>query len=127
MQKITAANIDAYIAAFPENVQLILQQIRETIRQAAPDAQETISYAIPTFTFHGVLIYFAAYKNHIGLYATPQGNIAFAAELSSYKQGKGSVQFPINEPIPYNLIARMVAFKVEENLKKSLKKPQKKK
>ncbi len=112
-------NIAGYIAGFPEDIQKILEQIRATIRKAAPDATETISYAIPTFSQNGGhLVHFAAFKNHIGFYATPSGHEAFEKELSAYKQGKGSVQFPIDQPMPLDLITRIVKFRVAENLAK---------
>ncbi|WP_038237699.1 iron chaperone [Zobellia amurskyensis] len=114
-------NIDAYIANFPHNVQVVLQAIRTTIKGVVPNAEETISYGMPAFKYYGVLVYFAAYKNHIGFYATPSGHEAFAKELANYKQGKGSVQFPLETPIPYDLIARIVKFRAEENLTKKEK------
>jgi uncharacterized protein YdhG (YjbR/CyaY superfamily) len=110
--------IDDYIAGFPGDVQAILQQIRQTIRQAAPDAQEKISYQMPAFTLKGNLVYFGAFKNHIGFYPIPSGIEAFKEELSVYEQGKGSVQFPLDKPIPYDLISRIVEFRVKENLAK---------
>ncbi|MFN0034515.1 MAG: iron chaperone, partial [Saprospiraceae bacterium] len=112
------SSIDEYIVGFPEEVQKVLEQIRATIRAAAPEATEVISYAIPTFSQQGHLVHFAAFKNHIGFYATPSGHEAFEKELSVYKQGKGSVQFPIDEPMPLDLIARIVAFRVKENVEK---------
>jgi uncharacterized protein YdhG (YjbR/CyaY superfamily) len=108
--------IDDYIAGFPGDVQAILQQIRQTIRQAAPDAQEKISYRMPAFTLKGNLVYFGAFKNHIGFYPIPSGVEAFKEDLSAYEQGKGSVQFPLDKPIPYDLISRIVKFRVKENL-----------
>lgn len=109
-------NIDEYIADFPTETQYILEKIRTAIKNLVPDAEETMSYAIPTFKLKGVyLVYFAGYKNHIGFYATPTGHEAFKEELSTYKQGKGSVQFPLNKPIPYDLIIRIVAFRVKES------------
>ena len=109
------ANIDAYLASFPSDVRNILEQIRVTIKKAAPDAAEVISYSMPAFKYKGrVIIYFAGYKNHIGLYATPSGHAAFAKELSIYKQGKGSVQFPLDKPVPLDLISRIVKFKVKQ-------------
>ena len=111
--------IDEYIAGFSADIQEILQKIRKTIKDAAPDAQEAISYQMPTFKFHGNLVHFAAFKNHIGFYPVPSGIEKFKAELSVYKQGKGSVQFPLDQPIPYDLISRVVKYRVEENLKKS--------
>lgn len=111
-------NIDEYIASFPVETQEILTQIRNTIKNAAPQAEESISYAMPAFKLNGKpLVYFAGYKNHIGFYATPTGHEAFEKELSIYKQGKGSVQFPINKPMPLDLIARITGFRVEENNK----------
>lgn len=111
--------IDEYIAGFPNDVQRKLQQVRETIKKAAPDAEETIKYAMPTFTLNGNLVYFAGFKNHIGFYATPKGNEAFQKELSAYKQGKGSIQFPLDQPMPLDLITKMVKYRVEENLGKA--------
>ncbi len=112
-------NIDEYIAGFPPDVQKILEKIRVTIRKAAPDAQEKISYKMPTFTLNGNLVYFAAFKNHIGFYPIPTGVEKFKKELSVYEQGKGSVQFPLDKPIPYELITKIVKFRVKENLKKA--------
>lgn len=108
-------DIDAYIAAFPPDVQEKLQAMRSTIQAAAPQATEAIKYAIPTFVWHGNLVHFAAFKNHIGFYATPTGHSAFEKELSKYKQGKGSVQFPIDEPLPLALVTRIVKYRVKEN------------
>jgi uncharacterized protein YdhG (YjbR/CyaY superfamily) len=111
--------IDEYIASFPKDVQEILERIRRTIREAAPDAQEKISYQMPAFTLKGNLVYFAAFKNHIGFYPIPSGIEEFKEELSAYEQGKGSVQFPLDKPIPYDLISRIVKFRVKENLAKA--------
>jgi uncharacterized protein YdhG (YjbR/CyaY superfamily) len=111
-----ARTIDEYIAGFPPDVQAILEKVRQTIHQAAPAAQETINYAIPTFTLHGNLVHFAAFKKHIGFYPTPGGIERFKNELSAYEQAKGSVQFPIDQPIPYDLIGEIVRFRVQENL-----------
>jgi uncharacterized protein YdhG (YjbR/CyaY superfamily) len=113
--RISANNIDEYIAGFPDDVQAILQHIRATIREAAPDVQETINYGIPTFTLYGNLVHFAAFKKHIGFYPTPSGIEKFKAELAVYESAKGSVQFPLDQPIPYELIERMVTFRVHEN------------
>ena len=107
--------IDAYIAAFPDDVQAILQHIRRTIHEIAPEATEAIAYGMPTFRLHGNLVHFAAFKNHIGFYPVPSGMAAFQEELSAYKQGKGSARFPLDKPIPYDLIQRIVRFRVEEN------------
>jgi len=111
-------NIDDYIAGFPENIQEVLEQIRATIKKAAPDANETISYAIPTFTLNGNLVHFAAFKNHIGFYPAPAGIEAFEKELSAYKTGKGSVQFPLDQPMPLRLITQIVQYRVLKNLEK---------
>ena len=118
--------IDEYIAGFPKDVQAILQRIRMTIREAAPDAEEKISYQMPTFTLKGNLVHFAAFKNHIGFYPIPSGIEEFKDELSVYEQGKGSVQFPLNKPIPFDLISRIVKFRVKENLAKAEAKGRKK-
>lgn len=120
-EKRGSESVDAYIALYPADVQEILQKIRAIVREAAPEAVETISYQMPTFKLHGNLVHFAAYSKHIGFYPIPSGAEKFKEELSAYKGGKGSVQFPLNQPIPYDLIARIVAFRVEENLAKIVK------
>ena len=107
-------SIDEYIAGFPSDVQEILKQIRTTIKKAAPDAEEAIKYQIPTFVMNGNLVHFAAFKNHIGFYPTSSGIEAFKDELSRYQSAKGSVQFPIDEPIPLKLIEKIVKFRVKE-------------
>ncbi|MBK7218785.1 MAG: DUF1801 domain-containing protein [Candidatus Promineofilum sp.] len=107
--------IDAYIAGYPEEVQAILQLIRRTIHETAPEATEAISYGMPTFKLHGNLVHFGAFKSHIGFYPVPSGMEAFKDELAAYKQGKGSVQFPLNKPMPLDLIRRMVEFRVQES------------
>lgn len=107
-------NIDEYINDFPEDVRLRLTQLRQTIREAAPDAKETISYAMPAFKLNGILLYFAAFRNHIGFYPTASGIAAFKDEISIYKNGRGSVQFPHSKPLPLDLISRMVRFRVAE-------------
>lgn len=112
-------NIDEYIAAWPPDVQEILQKIRMTVREAAPDARETISYQMPTFVLQGNLVHFAVFKKHIGFYPTPTGVEAFQDELALYKGAKGSIQFPLDRPIPYDLISRIVQFRVAENLEKA--------
>lgn len=112
-------NLDEYIARFPDDVRETLEKIRMTIRKAAPDAQETISYQIPTFTLYGNLVHFAAFKRHIGFYPGPSGIEKFRDELSIYDGAKGSVQFPLDKPIPFSLISRIVKFRVNENLKKA--------
>jgi uncharacterized protein YdhG (YjbR/CyaY superfamily) len=119
MLKKQAETIDEYIKDFPENVQHILESIRQAIRKAAPEAVETINYQIPTFKLNGKnLVHFAAFKNHIGFYPIPSAIVAFKKELSSYKQRKGSVQFPIGDPVPLSLVERIVRFRVKEVLKK---------
>lgn len=112
-------NINEYIASFPENVQKLLEQIRSIIQKAAPEATEAISYAMPTFKLNGILVHFAAFQNHIGFYALPSGNEAFQKELSAYKTGKGSIQFPLNEPLPEALITKIVKFRIQENIEKA--------
>ena len=114
--KTTPKDIDEYIAGFPEDVQEILEKVRLTIREAAPEAEETISYQIPSFTLKGNLVHFAAYKKHIGFYPTPSGIEKFKNELSVYKSAKGSVQFPLDRQIPYDLISQIVTYRVKENL-----------
>lgn len=117
MEKFVPKNIAEYIAAFPEATQEKLQLMRILIQENAPDAVETISYAVPTFKLNGkVLVHFAAFKNHIGFYALPTGNIAFEKDFSVYKTGKGSVQFPLDQELPRELIARVVQFRVKEVL-----------
>lgn len=114
------ATIDAYIAMFPDTVQLMLQQMRLTIQKAAPSAVEAISYQMPTFKLNGKnLVHFAAFQHHIGFYPIPSGIAAFQKELSVYKQGKGSVQFPLDKPIPYDLVKKIVMYRVKETLESS--------
>ena len=121
-----AASIDEYIAEFPPDLREILQAIRSTIREAAPQAQETINYAIPTFTILGRnLVHFAAFQGHIGFYPTPGGIEKFKNELARYHGAKGSVQFPLDEPIPYELIRQIVAFRVQEEEQKQAAKKKK--
>ena len=112
----TPKSIDEYIAGFPQDVRAVLERVRTTIRKAAPSAEEKISYQIPTFTLKGNLVYFAAFKKHIGFYPVPTGIEAFKKELSPYKQAKGSVQFPLDKPIPYDLIGQIVKLRVKGNL-----------
>jgi uncharacterized protein YdhG (YjbR/CyaY superfamily) len=109
-------NIDDYIAGFPEDVQAILQKVRATIRKAAPDAEEKISYQIPTFTLKGNLVHFAAYKKHLGFYPASSGIQKFKKELAVYEGSKGAVRFPLDKPIPFALISRITKFRVKENL-----------
>ncbi len=113
MESQKAESVDAYIQQFPKDVQEILQKIRSIIHTTAPGCDEQISYGMPAYKLKGkVLVYFAGYKNHIGFYATPSGHKEFQKELSGYKQGKGSVQFPLNQAMPYKLIEKIVEFKV---------------
>jgi uncharacterized protein YdhG (YjbR/CyaY superfamily) len=110
--------IDQYIANFLPNIQAILQQIRQAIHETAPDAEETISYQMPAFKQNGVLVYFAAFKDHIGFFPTGSGVEAFKDKLSSYKTSKGTIQFPLDKPIPLDLVKEIVRFRVSENLKR---------
>lgn len=118
MIEITPPNTDLYIAGFPPETRELLTQVRKTIQNATPEAEEVISYQMPAYKFHGILVYFAGYKNHIGFYPTGSGIINFKDELSSYKTSKGTVQFPLDQPLPLELIAEMVKFRVAENLEK---------
>ncbi len=111
-----AQTIDEYISVFPEDVQDILDKMRRTIKEAAPGAEEAISYQIPTFKLNGNLVHFAAFKDHIGFFPTSSGRVAFKKELSQYKGGKGTIQFPIDKPIPYDLVRKIVKYRVKENL-----------
>jgi uncharacterized protein YdhG (YjbR/CyaY superfamily) len=113
-----AVNIDAYIAEFPESTQALLQQMRETIQKAAPEATEAISYAMPTFKLHGNLVHFAGYKNHIGFY--PGGIVAeFAKDLTKYNTSKGTIQFPLDKPLPLQLVTKITKYRVKQNLEKA--------
>jgi uncharacterized protein YdhG (YjbR/CyaY superfamily) len=118
--------IDEYIAGFPQEVQALLQQIRTTIREAAPDAEETISYQIPTFRLKGNLVHFGAFKKHIGFYPTSSGITRFEKELAGYQRSTGAVQFPLDQPIPFDLIREIVEFRVRENLERAEAKGKKK-
>lgn len=109
------SSVEEYISTFPDEVQILLREVRAVIVANAPAAIESIAYQMPAYKLNGKpLVYFAGFAKHIGLYATPSGHSAFAAELAAYKQGKGSVQFPLNQPIPYDLIARIVRFRMAE-------------
>lgn len=119
MQK--ATTIDTYIAEFPKNIQLLLKQMRKTVQEAAPDATEKIAYGMPTFFLNGNLVHFAAFKEHIGFYPAPTGIEKFKKDLSVYKGAKGSVQFPLDQPLPLDLVTRIVKYRVQENLKKEKK------
>lgn len=119
MAKTDLKTIDEYIETFPKDVQDRLEAIRQTISKAAPEAEEAISYQMPTFRLYGNLVHFAAFKNHIGFYPAPSAIKAFSNELATYKSAKGSVKFPLDKPVPHNLISRMVKYRVKENLKKA--------
>lgn len=120
-------SIDAYIAAYPPDIQARLEAVRAAIHAAAPEATELISYGMPAFALHGNLVYFAALKRHIGLYPTSSGIAAFAAELAGYEHSKGAVKFPLDQPLPLDLIGRIVQFRVTENRAKAAAKPGKRK
>lgn len=124
--KVQFSSIDEYIATFPAEIQKLLQEIRATIRAAAPEATEKISYQMPTFAQHGNLIHFAAFKHHIGMYPAPSGIEAFQAELAPYAGAKGSIRLPLDQPIPHELISKIVKFRVNENLAKATAKLKKK-
>lgn len=114
-----ATNIDEYIGAFPGATQQVLEQIRSVIRKAAPAAEEKISYAIPAFNLNNqYLIYFAGYKNHVSLYPVPKGDEAFQKEISAYRTGKGTLQFPLNKPLPLKLVTKVVKYSIKENAEK---------
>jgi uncharacterized protein YdhG (YjbR/CyaY superfamily) len=119
IEKSRPKTIDEYIAGFPEDVRFILEKIRLIIREAAPESFETMNYGIPTFVYGGNLVHFAAYKKHIGFYPAPSGIEKFKEELAAYEWAKGSVQFPLEKPIPYDLIRKIVEFRVSENLEKN--------
>jgi uncharacterized protein YdhG (YjbR/CyaY superfamily) len=118
-------NVNEYIAAFDPAIQERLQKIRQAIKKAAPVAEELISYQMPAYKYHGMLVYFAGYKNHIGFYSTPTGHDAFKKELAIYKAGKGSVQFQHEQPLPLTLISRIVKFRMKENLEREKNKKKK--
>jgi len=120
------STIDEYISGFPKDIQEHLEQIRATIRDAAPEAEEVISYQMPAFKCHGILVYFAAFKNHIGFFPTASGIAAFRKELTAYAGSKGTVRFPFGKELPLELISKIVKFRVEEDLKKAAKKGKKK-
>ena len=118
-EKASITSTDEYIAACPKDIQKILEEIRATIKAAAPEATEKISYGMPTFFLNGNLVHFAAHKNHIGFYPAPQGIEEFKKELSAYESSKGAVRFPLDKPIPYSLITRIVKFRVKKNQAKA--------
>lgn len=119
MDRVAPQSIDEYIAAFPPEVRDILERIRSTIRKAAPDAQETISYRMPAFVQNGILVYFAAFKKHIGLYPPVKGDAALERAISPYAGEKGNLRFPLDQPVPYDLIERIVKLRVKQNLAKA--------
>jgi uncharacterized protein YdhG (YjbR/CyaY superfamily) len=125
MKSVAAGNIDEYIAGFPAPIQQLLEEMRATIRKAAPAAQEAIKYAIPTFTLNGNLVHFAAFKNHIGFYPAPGGIEAFKKELSAYEGSKGTIRFPFDKPLPLALISKIVKYRVKMNLQKTNEKKKK--
>lgn len=118
MKTIIAKNIDEYIASHPKDIQTLLEAMRATIRKAAPQAEEAIKYALPTFVLNGNVVHFGAFRNHIGFYPTPGGIAEFRKELSIYGGAKGSIRFPIDEPLPLALVGRIVKFRVAQNLEK---------
>jgi uncharacterized protein YdhG (YjbR/CyaY superfamily) len=120
--KIGYTTIDEYISTFPEEIQKKLQEVRAAIKAAAPDAEEKISYKMPAFAQKGILVYFAAWKNHIGFYPVPSGTQAFKQELSVFESSKGAVKFPLDQPMPLDLIGRIVKFRLAENIKKAQEK-----
>lgn len=125
--KVTFNSIDEYISTFPPEVQEKLITLWQVIKEAAPEATEKISYQMPTFAFHGNLVHFAAYKNHIGFYPAPSGIEAFKEDIAQFKGAKGSVQFPLEQPLPYELISKIVKFRVAENKNKDENKKKKEK
>ena len=124
--RVTPKSIDEYIALFSPEVQAILKQMRSTIRNAAPEAQETISYQIPAFTLNGALVYFAAFKRHIGFYPPVRGNVRLENAISPYAGEKGNLRFPLDQPIPYGLIERIVKHRVKQNSARATAKRRKK-
>ncbi len=118
--------IDEYIDTFPKDVQAVLEKIRQTIRKAAPGAEEVISYQIPAFKRHGYLVYFAGWKNHVSLYPVPKGDVVFKKEVFRYQTGKGTVQFPLDQPLPLGLIQKIVKYRLKENLEREKEKKEKK-
>jgi uncharacterized protein YdhG (YjbR/CyaY superfamily) len=115
-------SIDDYIAGFPAEIQVLLQQMRQTIHEAAPEATEAISYQMPTFKLHGNLVHFAAFKDHIGFFPAPSGIDAFTEEIAPYRTGKGTLQFSLTEPLPLDLVRRIVLYRVQENTAKAARK-----
>jgi uncharacterized protein YdhG (YjbR/CyaY superfamily) len=118
MNKNKSGSIDAYIAGYPKNVQVILQKLRATIKKAAPKAEEAISYGIPTFKLNGNLVHFGGFKKHVGFFPASSGVRFFKKELSAYKTSKGTIQFPLDQPLPLGLVAKITKFRIRENMKK---------
>ena len=119
-KKVSFNSIDEYIASFPKDVQKIMEKLRVTIKAAAPEAEEKISYQMPTFTLNGkYLVYFAGWKTHIAFYGAPKGNAEFKEDLSAYETGQGTLKFPLDKPMPFGLITKIVKFRVAENLKRT--------
>jgi len=118
----TYTDINAYISEYPEEIRVILEQIRTTIQNAAPEAKEAMKYGMPTFVLNGNLVHFGAYNKHIGFYPAPSGIDEFINELAVYRTGKGTIQFPLDKPIPFDLITKVIKFRVEENLQKGRRK-----
>jgi uncharacterized protein YdhG (YjbR/CyaY superfamily) len=125
-EKIKPKDVDEYLSGFPKEIQKKLEELRTAIRKAAPDAKEIISYQMPAYSLNGILVYFAAYKNHIGFYPTASGIKNFKKDFVKYESSKGAVRFAIDQPLPLKLISRMVRFRVKENLEKHLQKQLKK-
>jgi uncharacterized protein YdhG (YjbR/CyaY superfamily) len=126
MEEHVPQTIDEYIAGFPGEIQATLMKVRQTIHEAAPEAQEKISYAMPTFFLKGNLVHFAAFKHHIGFYPAPTGILEFRDELAQYEGSKGAIRFPLDKPVPYDLIGRIVRFRVKENLRRAEEKRKRK-
>lgn len=118
MNKNTAKNIDDYIDRFPKDVQRLLKQLRATVKKTAPQAQEKISYAMPAFALNGILVYFAAYQSHIGFYPGAAAILSFKKDIQKFKSSKGTIQFPLDKPLPLALVVRIVKYRVQQNLQK---------
>ncbi len=118
MDAVEYKTIDEYIAGFPQNIQAILTKMRQSIKETAPDAKETIAYRMPTFRLNGNLVHFAAFANHIGFYPTPSGILAFEKDLAGYETSKGAIRFPLDKPIPYELVKKITKFRVNETSEK---------
>ncbi len=119
MKKNIATDVDSYISGYPPTVQKMLKQLRAAVRKAAPKAEESISYMMPAYKLNGPLVYFGAYEKHIGFYPTGSGVAAFQKEIASYKSSKGAIQFPLDQPLPLELVEKIVKFKAKENMMKA--------